>query len=71
MRNLSNDEIDILFNILIGNPRSVTISSHPPPPPPPQPILTHSPLQSAPPRPEISLAELLVVKKRLKNVEKK
>ena len=32
VRNLSNDEIDILVKICIGNPRSVPITSHPPPP---------------------------------------
>ena len=77
VRNMSNDEIDILVKIRTGNTRSVPITSHSPPTlpitshsPPTPPILTHSPKPSDPARPEISLAELLDAKKRLRNVVK-
>ena len=71
VRNLSNSEIDILVKICPGNTSSVPITTDPPSPPQPQPILIHSPHQSAPPRPDISLAELLDAKKLLRNVVKK
>ena len=59
VRFMSNSEIDILVNICAEATITTTSQSRLPPPqssPPPPP------LQSAPPRPEISLAELLVVK---------
>ena len=69
VRDLSNNEIDMVVNICAGATITTTSQSRLPPPqsPPPPP----PPIQSAPPRSEISLAELLVVKKSFKKCSKK
>ena len=69
VRDLSNNEINILVKIYAEATITTTQSRLPPPqsPPPPPPPPS---LQSAPPRPEISLPELRVVKNPFKNVEK-
>ena len=70
VRDLSNNDKDILVKICAGAKITTTSQSRQAPPQssPPPPL---APLQSASPRSEISLAELLVVKNRLKNVVKK